>query len=63
MENTEPVSAELSERPSISISRLRKEFPGNTPDKPHVAVDNVSMNMYEGQIFALLGHNGYVADC
>jgi ATP-binding cassette subfamily A (ABC1) protein 3 len=31
---------------------LRKEF------EAKVAVNNVSLTMYNGQIFALLGHNG-----
>jgi ABC-type glutathione transport system ATPase component len=36
----------------LKIENLRKEF-GN-----FTAVDDVSVNMYEGEIFALLGHNG-----
>ncbi|XP_044748783.1 phospholipid-transporting ATPase ABCA3 [Coccinella septempunctata] len=36
----------------IQIRNLRKEFKGN------VAVDNLSLNMYENQITVLLGHNG-----
>jgi ATP-binding cassette subfamily A (ABC1) protein 3 len=36
----------------LKIRGLRKEF----GDK--VAVNNVSLTMYSGQIFALLGHNG-----
>jgi ABC-type polysaccharide/polyol phosphate transport system ATPase subunit len=59
LENTEPVTADLADRPHMSLSRLRKEFPSEG-DKVHVAVDNVSMTMYEGQIFALLGHNGTI---
>lgn len=35
---------------------LRKEF--DTPDGVKKAVDGVDLTMYEGQIFALLGHNG-----
>jgi len=31
---------------------LRREF------GPKIAVDNSNINMYNGQIFALLGHNG-----
>jgi len=38
---------------SIKIQNLRKVFPNKK-----VAVDSVSFNMYKGQIFALLGHNG-----
>jgi ATP-binding cassette subfamily A (ABC1) protein 3 len=40
----------------VSISKLRKEF--NTPDGVKVAVNDVDLTMYEGQIFVLLGHNG-----
>ena len=45
-----------AERKGIEISGLRKEF--NTPDGQLVAVDRLSLSMVEGQIFALLGHNG-----
>jgi len=38
---------------SIKVQGLRKVY-----DTGKVAVDNVSFNMYKGQIFALLGHNG-----
>lgn len=41
---------------SIRVTDLRKEF--STPDGVKVAVDDLSITMYEGQIFALLGHNG-----
>ncbi|ODM88894.1 ATP-binding cassette sub-family A member 3 [Orchesella cincta] len=37
----------------IDIRNLRKNFGSNK-----VAVDGVSMKMYNGEIFALLGHNG-----
>ncbi|KAK7479401.1 hypothetical protein BaRGS_00029318, partial [Batillaria attramentaria] len=37
----------------IQIRNLRKVFPGG-----RVAVDNLTLNMYEGHITALLGHNG-----
>jgi hypothetical protein len=40
----------------VVIKNLRKEF--HTPDGVKVAVKDLSMSMYEGQIFALLGHNG-----
>jgi len=38
---------------SIRVQNLRKVY-----DTGKVAVDDVSFNMYKGQIFALLGHNG-----
>ena len=42
----------------VRIRKLHKEF---RPDKslpPFKAVDNLSVDLYTGQIFALLGHNG-----
>jgi ATP-binding cassette, subfamily A (ABC1), member 3 len=38
---------------TVSVSHLRKEF--NTPDGVKVAVDNVDLTFYEGQISVLLG--------
>ncbi len=35
---------------------MRKEFDGLGGEKV-IAVNDVTMNIYEGQIFALLGHN------
>jgi ATP-binding cassette subfamily A (ABC1) protein 3 len=56
----EPVSQELKiqeqEHRAVIIRKLRKTF--ETPDGVKVAVDNLNMTMYEGQIFVLLGHNG-----
>ena len=40
----------------VGISKLRKEF--DTPDGVKVAVNDIDLHMYEGQIFVLLGHNG-----
>ena len=40
----------------IEIRRLRKSFP--TPAGTKVAVSCLNLDIYEGQIFALLGHNG-----
>jgi ATP-binding cassette, subfamily A (ABC1), member 3 len=40
----------------VFVRGLRKEF--NTPDGVKVAVAGVDLDMFEGQIFALLGHNG-----
>ncbi len=36
---------------------LRKEF-GGSKDETIVAVNDLTVSMYQGQIFALLGHNG-----
>ncbi|XP_052824141.1 phospholipid-transporting ATPase ABCA3 [Octopus bimaculoides] len=41
-------------KPGIQIKNLYKEFNGGKK----VAVDDLNLNMYEGQITALLGHNG-----
>jgi len=52
MDKFEEVPESLLRSPSMKIRNLRKVFDSK------VAVDNTSMTMYEGQIFALLGHNG-----
>ncbi|MFN3496663.1 MAG: ABC transporter A family member, partial [Hydrogenophaga sp.] len=58
--NMEPPNPSLQALASngrcVQIRGLRKEFP--TPDGTKVAVKALDMTMYEGQIFALLGHNG-----
>ena len=41
----------------LTVRGLRKVYP-NTPDGAKAAVESVSLDMYEDQIFALLGHNG-----
>lgn len=54
MLNFEEVSAQTQrDSYTLKIKNLRKVF-----DNGKVAVSNVSMTMYSGQIFALLGHNG-----
>jgi ABC-type branched-subunit amino acid transport system ATPase component len=40
----------------VAVRGLRKEF--STPDGTKVAVDGVDLDIFEGQIFVLLGHNG-----
>ena len=56
----EPVDPELrrqaAEGRSLSIRNLRKVF--ETTSGNRVAVDRLNMEMYEGQITVLLGHNG-----
>jgi ABC-type Na+ transport system ATPase subunit NatA len=56
----EPVSADLSsqinEDRSLSIRNLRKVF--QTTGEDRVAVDKLNLDLYEGQITVLLGHNG-----
>lgn len=41
---------------SLAVRGVQKSFP--TPDGVKLAVAGVDLDMYEGQIFALLGHNG-----
>jgi ATP-binding cassette subfamily A (ABC1) protein 3 len=41
----------------VRIRKLRKQFKTDDPE-PFVAVNDISLDMYTGQIFALLGHNG-----
>eukprot|EP00111_Clytia_hemisphaerica_P020496 TCONS_00060371-protein len=48
----EPEGGEIG----VSIQDLRKVYKGATGKK--VAVDSLSLNIYKGQITALLGHNG-----
>jgi len=40
----------------IRIRKLRKEFPGAN-NVSTVAVNDLSLDLYPNQIFALLGHN------
>ncbi|KAL9959228.1 hypothetical protein ACROYT_G036325 [Oculina patagonica] len=59
-ENDGEVHADVEEEPNlpvgVSIQGLRKVFEGSTGSK--VAVDELSLNIFKGQITALLGHNG-----
>ena len=43
-------------RPILSIRNLRIAFPGGA--KPAVAVDNLSLDLYPGQVTALIGESG-----
>ncbi|GBG28748.1 ABC transporter ATP-binding protein [Hondaea fermentalgiana] len=52
---TRASSAEMR-RPRVQVRDLRKVF--STPSGPKTAVDGLSLDMYEGEILALLGHNG-----
>jgi peptide/nickel transport system ATP-binding protein/oligopeptide transport system ATP-binding protein len=42
-------------RPLLELSRLRKEFGGR---RPNVAVDDVSLEVHEGETLALVGESG-----
>eukprot|EP00854_Cymbomonas_tetramitiformis_P016475 gene16475-19556_t len=58
--NFETVSASLTEQiatnKGVSIRKLRKVF--KTTGEDRVAVECLDLDMYEGQVLALLGHNG-----
>ncbi|PJF23214.1 MAG: spermidine/putrescine ABC transporter ATP-binding protein [Phototrophicales bacterium] len=42
----------------IKLKNLVKEFPGKRGEEPVRAVDNLSINIYDGEFFALLGPSG-----
>ncbi|XP_037078455.1 phospholipid-transporting ATPase ABCA1-like [Pollicipes pollicipes] len=54
--DVEPVSAEVKSKLALRVLALRKEF--HTKSETVVAVDDLSLDMYEDQITAILGHNG-----
>ena len=43
-------------RVAVDIRKLRKEF--KTKHGTQIAVDSVTLKLYEGELFCLLGHNG-----
>jgi ATP-binding cassette subfamily A (ABC1) protein 3 len=49
----EKISDSLFGKPTVVLNKLKKTFSNG-----QVAVNNLSLQMYEHQIFALLGHNG-----
>lgn len=55
--DVEPVSAEMQDRTAVHIQNLEKTF-SPRGKKPVKAVDGFSLDIYEGQITAILGHNG-----
>ncbi|KAJ7372623.1 ATP-binding cassette sub- A member 5 [Desmophyllum pertusum] len=54
-DDVEAMPADMHGNEAISIHKLRKVFHGK---EEVVAVDGVSMDIYEGHVTALLGHNG-----
>lgn len=53
---TESLLKQVDDKTCVEIKDLVKEYNTNTGKK--VAVDGLNLNMYSGQITALLGHNG-----
>jgi len=53
----EAVGPEMMDKQSVQIRGLRKEFPSPNGEI-FAAVDETNLNLYEDQIFVLLGHNG-----
>lgn len=53
----EPVAKELKGKAAVRIRNLKKTFHPKGKD-PIYAVDGISLDVYEGQITAILGHNG-----
>jgi ATP-binding cassette subfamily A (ABC1) protein 5 len=54
----EKVNEDLIGAPTIRVHKLKKTFPPSFHSAPQVAVNHLSFEMYNNQIFALLGHNG-----
>ena len=50
------LASQIGEHRSLSIHNLKKVFKTTAEDR--VAVNNLNLDMFEGQITVLLGHNG-----
>lgn len=58
-DHIEEVPETLRDKVGVRIDRLVKKFSGTGPDGgDHYAVKGLSLELYRGQIFVLLGHNG-----
>lgn len=55
-EGVQAVSSALQDKQAVRMRKLRKEF--KAENGMHVAVNDLDLDMYEGQILVLLGHNG-----
>ena len=54
----EPLGSMSALKPAISIRKLTKHFSSLFGDKVVKAVNNISMDIFSGEVFCLLGHNG-----
>lgn len=56
--NIEPVSSAVASNLAVKLMNLNKSFQNSNGSDPTIAVNNLTLDMYSGQILALLGHNG-----
>jgi ATP-binding cassette subfamily A (ABC1) protein 5 len=56
-ENSEEISDDLKNKEVLKIRKLLKTFK-NEENKLYNAIDDLNLNVYSGQITAVLGHNG-----
>jgi ATP-binding cassette subfamily A (ABC1) protein 3 len=54
----EPVAEHIKKQLGVSIQHLHKKFHTDGETEPFVAVKDMNLDLYSGQILALLGHNG-----
>jgi len=54
----EPVADAVRENLGVSIQHLHKRFHTDGEAEPFIAVKDMNLDLYSGQILALLGHNG-----
>jgi ATP-binding cassette subfamily A (ABC1) protein 3 len=57
-ETYEPVVDDKVGVDGLRVRKLRKVFPKAAGGADLIAVDSVDLDMFEGEVFALLGHNG-----
>ena len=56
-ENSEPITDDFKDKLALRIKSLCKKFK-NQDKVEYNAIDNLNLNVYSGQITAILGHNG-----
>lgn len=57
-DDVEQVSGDLKDRASVVIRKLRKTFSRGFGRSKFIAVNDLDLTMFDGQITAFLGHNG-----